>query len=155
MSRRSETDAAASAAMLSAAAMIAHQVGGKATRDALFLSNFDVTALPLMLIGASLFSIVVVLAASRAMPAFTPAKLIPRAFAVSGLDGRNSTRRGSPRLVSDSRVLASPCGVRLRDDAHLESYEGLSAHFKPPVTPRQRWDRDCKKCRAGCAPAAC
>ncbi len=85
MSRRSETDAAASAAMLSAAAMIAHQVGGKATRDALFLSNFDVTALPLMLIGASLFSIVVVLAASRALPALTPAKLVPRAFAVSGL----------------------------------------------------------------------
>ncbi len=85
MSRCSETDAAASAAMLSAAAMIAHQVGGKATRDALFLSNFDVTSLPLMLIGASFFSIVVVLAASRAMPALTPAKLVPRAFAVSGL----------------------------------------------------------------------
>ena len=37
--------------------MIAFQVGGKATRDALFLSNFPVTALPGMLIASAAFAI--------------------------------------------------------------------------------------------------
>ena len=38
--------------------MIAFQVGGKATRDALFLSNFPVTALPGMLVAAAAISII-------------------------------------------------------------------------------------------------
>jgi ATP/ADP translocase len=75
----------ASGAMLGAAAMIAHQVGGKATRDTLFLSSFDVTSLPIMLIGASIFSLVVVVAMSRAMTRFTPAWVVPRVFALSGV----------------------------------------------------------------------
>ena len=76
---------AASGAMLGAAAMIAHQVGGKATRDTLFLSSFDVTSLPIMLIGSSIFSIAVVVAMSRAMTRFTPAWVVPRVFALSGV----------------------------------------------------------------------
>ena len=71
--------------MLGAAAMIAHQVGGKATRDTLFLSSFDVTSLPIMLIGSSLFSLAVVVAMSRAMTRFTPAWIVPRVFGLSGV----------------------------------------------------------------------
>lgn len=43
-------------AMLCAAAVTAQFVGGKATRDALFLTTFDVTALPTMLIATSVCS---------------------------------------------------------------------------------------------------
>ena len=70
--------------MLVAAAMIANHVGGLATRDALFFSNFDITALPVMLIGASLFSIATVVFFSRAMPRLSPQRLVPWGFGISG-----------------------------------------------------------------------
>ena len=85
MSSRPNSDAAASAAMLTAAVMIAHQVGGKATRDALFLSTFDVTSLPEMFIGASVFSFAMVLLFSRLLSRFGPARFVPMAFGASGL----------------------------------------------------------------------
>jgi len=65
--------------------MIGHQVAAKATRDAFFLSNFDVTTLPNMLVVASLLSIAVVLASSRAMPRIGPIRLTSGSFLVSGL----------------------------------------------------------------------
>ena len=71
--------------MLVAAAMIANHVGGLATRDALFFSNFDITALPVMLIGASLFSIATVVFFSRAMPRLSPQRLVPWGFGISGV----------------------------------------------------------------------
>ena len=71
--------------MLVAAAMIANHVGGLATRDALFFSNFDITALPVMLIGASLFSIATVVFFSRAMPRLSPQRLVPWGFGTSGV----------------------------------------------------------------------
>ena len=40
------------AATFGALVMIAVQVSGKATRDAIFLSHFDVTQLPVMIMGA-------------------------------------------------------------------------------------------------------
>ncbi|HEY7679265.1 MAG TPA: hypothetical protein VIC04_02020, partial [Terriglobia bacterium] len=86
MSDRPSTNAAAaSAAMLTAAVMIAHQVGGKATRDALFLSTFDVTSLPEMFIGAAVFSFAMVLLFSRLLSRFGPARVVPPAFGASGL----------------------------------------------------------------------
>jgi len=63
--------------------MIAYHVGSKALLDALFLSKFEVTALPKMVIVASLFSIVAVLFTSRAMMRLTPERLVPVSFAVS------------------------------------------------------------------------
>lgn len=71
--------------MLCAAAMIASQVGGKATRDALFLSSYDVTALPKMLIASAVISTIAILSASRAMVSIGPARLVPAAFAGSGV----------------------------------------------------------------------
>ena len=65
--------------------MIANHVGGLATRDALFFSNFDITALPVMLIGASLFSIATVVFFSRAMPRLSPQRLVPWGFGISGV----------------------------------------------------------------------
>src|SRR2546425_11644467 len=80
---RSESRAHAAAAMLAAAPMIAHQVAGKAPRDALFLSHFSVPTLPSMLIASALVSIVVVLLFSRGMTAVGPARLVPIAYVSS------------------------------------------------------------------------
>jgi hypothetical protein len=59
------TRSAVAAAATASAAMIAFQVGGKATRDALFLSSFPVTRLPLMVIAAAALSLVAVIWAVR------------------------------------------------------------------------------------------
>lgn len=85
MSSRPNSDPAASAAMLTAAVMIAQQVSGKATRDALFLSTFDVTSLPNMFIGAAVFSFVMILVYSRLLSRWGPARAVPLSFAGSGL----------------------------------------------------------------------
>src|SRR5690606_5999360 len=50
------------AALLSAALMIAQQVGCKATRDALFLSSFDAEDLPRVVIASAAASLLAVLA---------------------------------------------------------------------------------------------
>ena len=63
-------------ATLAAAALIANQVAGKALRDGLFLSNYDVTALPLMVMAAAFFSIAVALFTSRAMSTVGPRKFL-------------------------------------------------------------------------------
>ena len=55
--KRGRTDSTIHAAAFGAAALIASQVAGKATRDAFFLSQFPVTALPAMVIVASLLSV--------------------------------------------------------------------------------------------------
>ena len=73
------------AAAAGAAVMIANQVGAKATRDALFLSNFDIDDLPYMLIGAAVFSILMVLWGSRLMAKWTPFSVIPVVFGASAL----------------------------------------------------------------------
>jgi len=85
MRRRTEADHLALAAIVSAGGMIAFQVGGKATRDALFLSIFPVTALPIILIASAAFSILAVFAASRAMTATGPGRVIPLAFGISSI----------------------------------------------------------------------
>jgi len=75
---------AALAALISAAVMIAQQVGSKATRDALFLSSFDAEDLPRVVIASAAASMVAVFAASRAFARFGPARVVPVAFGVSG-----------------------------------------------------------------------
>ena len=83
--QKSETDRLVVAAMVSAGGMIAFQVGGKATRDALFLTNFPVTALPSVLVASAAVSILSVFAASRLMSAKGPGAVIPAAYAVSSV----------------------------------------------------------------------
>jgi len=71
-------------AMVCAGAVTAQFVGGKATRDALFLASLDYTALPTMVIATSVFSIVLVGLNSRAARSISPSSLVPISFAVSG-----------------------------------------------------------------------
>ena len=71
-------------AMVCAGAVTAQFVGGKATRDALFLASLNYTALPTMVIATSVFSIVLVGLNSRAARSISPSTLVPISFALSG-----------------------------------------------------------------------
>ena len=72
--------AAARVAAITSAAMIAQQVAGKATRDAFYLSSFDVTTLPAMMGVSAVLSLVAALWLSRLMMRHTPARVVPLGF---------------------------------------------------------------------------
>jgi ATP:ADP antiporter, AAA family len=69
------------AVMVTAGALVAQQVAGKATRDALFLSTFHVSSLPLAMIASALVSAVAVLGFSAALTRRSPARVVPAALA--------------------------------------------------------------------------
>lgn len=71
--------------LLTATVMIAQQVAGKATRDALFLSQFDVRELPKLVVVSAALSVVGVLLMSRLLALYGPSRLVPRGFAVSAV----------------------------------------------------------------------
>ena len=84
MANARHTDATALAfALFAATTMIAQQVAGKATRDALFLSNFDVTNLPKVMIASAIASMAGVLIMSRLLSRYSPFTLVPAVFGVS------------------------------------------------------------------------
>lgn len=72
-------------ALLCAAAVTAQFVSGKATRDALFLTSLDFTALPAMLIATSVCSILLVALNARSAHRISPATLVPASFVASGV----------------------------------------------------------------------
>jgi len=78
-------DPAAAAAVAAGTVMIAFQIAGKATRDALFLSTFGVAALPPMVIAAAAISALVSVALARLMAVSRPNRLVPRLFGLSAL----------------------------------------------------------------------
>ena len=80
-----ESRSAVLAATVTAAASIAFQVGAKATRDALFLSNFGVGALPAMVMVTSIVAIGFAFVSARALTAWGPERVIPSAFATSAV----------------------------------------------------------------------
>ncbi len=65
--------------------MVAHLQGGKTVRDAFFLSNFDVTDLPKMMIATAVFSAIAVVAFSRVLSKFGPVRFTPALFVFSGI----------------------------------------------------------------------
>jgi ATP:ADP antiporter, AAA family len=82
---QSSTSSATLFALASATLMIAQQVAGKATRDAVFLSHYDVTDLPKMVILAAVLSMLAVILMSRLLVSFGPWRVIPFAFGISGI----------------------------------------------------------------------
>ncbi len=72
-------------AMLAATLMIAQHIAGKATRDALFLTHFDVAQLPMMMMASAGVSVAAVLIMSRVLTRFGPARLIPLLYLGSAL----------------------------------------------------------------------
>jgi len=69
-------------AAIASAAMIAQQVAGKATRDAFYLSNFNVTTLPPVMGASAVVSLVAALWLSRMLSRFTPARVVPLGFGI-------------------------------------------------------------------------
>ena len=69
--------------MLCAASVTAQFVAGKATRDALFLTSLNVTALPTMLMATSVGAILLVTAHGRWSRIIAPATLVPASFVAS------------------------------------------------------------------------
>jgi len=82
--------------------MIGFQTAAKATRDALFLSTFPVTALPTMLIVAAVVAVGLALASTRLLTRLGPARVVPVAFGASAvlLIGEWALVAGSRRLVA-------------------------------------------------------
>ncbi|MCP5144711.1 MAG: hypothetical protein H6978_07795 [Gammaproteobacteria bacterium] len=59
-------------------------MAGKATRDGIFLSYFDVTTLPKMVIVAALVSMAAVILVGQLLARFGPSRVIPTALGLSG-----------------------------------------------------------------------
>src|SRR5262245_20405637 len=76
---------AALGAFAGALFMLAAHVASKATRDALFLSQFPVTDLPRAMIAAALVSLLSAVAMSRLLARFGPFRVVPAAFVLSAL----------------------------------------------------------------------
>ncbi len=64
---------------------IAHQVAGKASRDAIFLSHFRTADLPAMVMAAAITAIAASIAGSRMLVRLGPRRVAPVSFAVSGV----------------------------------------------------------------------
>jgi len=90
------------AAMLTAGVLMAHQVGAKAARDAIFLSNYDAAALPAMMAGAAASAVVLGVVASKLLSRHAPSRLVPWAFAASA-----ALQVGEWRLMSAEPRLAA------------------------------------------------
>ena len=72
-------------AALASAVMVAFQLVGKATREALFLGAFEVAQLPRMTIAAAVVSALTVLGLSRLLLRSGPGRLVPRLFLASAV----------------------------------------------------------------------
>ena len=70
-------------AAFTAAGAIAAQVMGRATRDALFLSTFQVSRLPVTMLSASMASLAAAFAVGRLIAKHSPARVMPLAFLMS------------------------------------------------------------------------
>ena len=80
---KGQSEAATVTAMVCAGAVSAQFIAGKATRDALFLANLDVTSLPAMVIATAAFSILLVALGSRILRSVPPAIFVPMTFVFS------------------------------------------------------------------------
>jgi ATP:ADP antiporter, AAA family len=78
--RRSAVAAAAASTVI-----IALQLAGKSTRDALLLSTFGVAALPPMVIAAAVLSMGMTIGLARVMSRTRPGRLVPRLFLLSSV----------------------------------------------------------------------
>jgi AAA family ATP:ADP antiporter len=83
-SSRTRLDPAVLIAMICSGAVSAQFIAGKATRDALYLANLDVTTLPTIVIATAAVSILLVMASSQGLQKVSPATFVPAAFGLSG-----------------------------------------------------------------------
>ncbi|WP_437925536.1 hypothetical protein WMF37_41815 [Sorangium sp. So ce291] len=72
-------------ASIASGAMIAQQVAGRATRDALFLASFGAADVPKVMAAGAALSFAAVLLISRALLQLSPARVVPATFAASSV----------------------------------------------------------------------
>ena len=72
-------------APLTAAALIATQVGSNALRDGLFLSSFPVSSLPYFMAGAAVLAVPAAHASGRLLTRFGPIRVVPGVLGTSAL----------------------------------------------------------------------
>ena len=72
-------------ALLGSSAAGGQYISAEATRDALFLANYDASSLPTMIIATAIFSIVIVVVSSRALRRVLPGLWVPLAFGAMGV----------------------------------------------------------------------
>jgi hypothetical protein len=82
---RDHTALLTAVAMLAASLMVAQHIAGKATRDALFLTHFDVAQLPKVMMAGAGVSVAAVWLMSRLLPRYGPARLIAPLYLASAL----------------------------------------------------------------------
>ena len=68
-----------------ASVVIAQQIAAKAVRDGLFLSEFEVTALPYVMVVSALISLVSALGVGRLIASFSPGVAVPVIFGLNAL----------------------------------------------------------------------
>lgn len=76
---------AVAAATVAAGLLIAQQVAGRTTRDAFFLSTFDVQSLPLMMMASAVLALLGAEAMSLALARRSPNRVVPVAAGLSAL----------------------------------------------------------------------
>lgn len=84
-SSRNEHPLLTAIAMVTATFLIAQHIAAKATRDALFLTLFDVSRLPTVMMASAAVSVAAVLLVSRLLSRFGPIRLIPPLYLISAL----------------------------------------------------------------------
>src|SRR4051794_10087357 len=85
MHSRNQTSSLRRMFLLVSGLIIAHQIAGKAVRDGLFLSSFQPSDLPKIMIAAALLSVLLGLGFARLLSRNGPMRLVPAAFAVGSL----------------------------------------------------------------------
>lgn len=126
-------------AMLCAALMMAHQVAGKATRDALFLTAFPIRDLPRMVIAAAVLSLILGFLFSRILGRYGPRRVIPAAFALSSL----------LQFVAWSLITTAPRFVAVAMYLHIVAFSAvllsgfwsLASEVFDPTTAKHRFGR--------------
>jgi hypothetical protein len=132
---KAQPTTAVTTAMVCAGAVGAQFVAGKAARDALFLANLDVTALPAMVVATAVLSILLVILSSRGLRSVPPGTLVPAAFALSAglLVADWALTSVAPRLAAQALYLpVSGLGPMLGSGFWLI----VTEHFDPHTARR-------------------
>ncbi|WP_437981523.1 hypothetical protein [Sorangium sp. So ce117] len=85
MGEDSASDRPVLLAAIASGAMIAQQVAGRATRDALFLASFGAADVPKVMAAGAALSFAAVVLLSRALLQLSPARVVPATFAASSV----------------------------------------------------------------------
>ena len=125
--------------MVAAGALVAQQVAGKATRDALFLSSFPVSSLPLAMIASAIASALAVIGFSAALARRAPARVVPVALAAGTVLllaewGLSATH---PRLAAAAVYLH----MAIFGATVLSMFWSLVSEMFDPYTARRVMDR--------------